>query len=93
MPQAAPDEDRLGGQAAQAGTQGARGDDGPTGGDLSDVKRLDTVVAGTDQVAVDSFGATLFGMKGSDIGSVRLAANAGLGVMDLSKLQIKKIGV
>lgn len=66
---------------------------GPTGGDLSDVKRLDTVVVGTDQVAVDSFGATLFGMKGSEIGSVRLAANAGLGVMDLSKLQIKKIGV
>lgn len=66
---------------------------GPTGGDLSDVKRLDTVVAGTDQVAVDSFGATLFGMKGSEIGSVRLAANAGLGIMDLSKLQIRRIGV
>jgi uncharacterized protein (DUF362 family) len=29
---------------------------GPTGGDLGDVKRLDTVVRGTDQFAVDSFG-------------------------------------
>jgi len=66
---------------------------GPTGGDLEDVKRLDTVVVGVDQVAVDSFGATLFGMKGSDIGHVRLAAKAGLGVMDLTKLQVKRIRV
>jgi uncharacterized protein (DUF362 family) len=66
---------------------------GPTGGDLEDVKRLDTVVVGVDQVAVDSFGATLFGMKGNDIGSVRLGAKAGLGVMDLSKLQVKRIRV
>ena len=65
---------------------------GPTGGDLRDVKRLDTVVAGTDQVAVDAFGTTLFGMQPGDIEHVRLAARAGLGVMDLSKLQIKRIG-
>jgi uncharacterized protein (DUF362 family) len=66
---------------------------GPTGGDLDDVKRLDTVVVGTDQVAIDSFGATLFGMKGSDLNTVKLAAKAGLGVMDLSKLNIKRISV
>jgi uncharacterized protein (DUF362 family) len=66
---------------------------GPTGGDLEDVKRLDTVVVGTDQVAIDSFGATLFGMKGSDLSTVKLAARAGLGVMDLSKLSIKRISV
>ncbi len=66
---------------------------GPTGGDLDDVKRLDTVVVGTDQVAIDSFGATLFGMKGSDLNTVKLAAKAGLGVMDLSKLSIKRINV
>ncbi|MGE5800306.1 MAG: DUF362 domain-containing protein [Syntrophaceae bacterium] len=66
---------------------------GPTGGDLDDVKRLDTVVVGTDQVAIDSFGATLFGMKGSDLNSVKLAARAGLGVMDLSKLSIRRISV
>jgi uncharacterized protein (DUF362 family) len=66
---------------------------GPTGGDLDDVKRLDTVVVGTDQVAIDSFGATLFGMKGSDLNTVKLAAKAGLGIMDLSKLSIKRISV
>lgn len=64
---------------------------GPQGGNLSDVKRLDTVIAGIDQVAVDSYGATLFGMKGSDLGYVRLAYSRGIGIMNLEKLKIKKI--
>jgi len=66
---------------------------GPQGGSLSDVKVMNTVVAGIDQVAVDSFGATLFGMRGSDLGYVRLGAQSGLGVMDLPKLNIHKISV
>lgn len=66
---------------------------GPQGGSLADVKKMNTVVVGTDQVAVDSYGATLFGMKGSDLGYVRIAAAAGLGKMDLSKLQIKRINI
>jgi len=64
---------------------------GPQGGDLQDVRQMDTVVAGTDQVAVDSFGATLFGMKGSDLGYIRAAHQAGIGRMDISRLRIKKI--
>ncbi|HOO90536.1 MAG TPA: DUF362 domain-containing protein [Syntrophales bacterium] len=66
-------------------------DNGPQGGSLQDVKRLDTVIAGTDQVAIDSFGATLFGLTGHDLGYVRIGNEAGLGVMDLSRLNIKKI--
>lgn len=66
---------------------------GPQGGDLADVKQMDTVIVGTDQVAIDSYGATLFGMKGSDLGYVRLADKAGLGTMDLSKVDIKHIKV
>jgi uncharacterized protein (DUF362 family) len=64
---------------------------GPQGGDLADVKKLDTVVAGVDQVAIDSFGATLFGMKGGDLGYVRNAAGRGIGTMDLSRLSIRRI--
>ncbi|MDA8099819.1 MAG: DUF362 domain-containing protein [Nitrospiraceae bacterium] len=64
---------------------------GPQGGDLKDVKRMDTVIAGVDQVAVDSYGATLFGMKGSDLGYVRIAAEHKFGVMDLNRLRIRKI--
>ncbi len=66
-------------------------DNGPQGGDLKDVKKLDTVIAGVDQVVIDSYGATLFGMKGSDLGYVRIAAQRGFGQMDLNKLKIRKI--
>jgi uncharacterized protein (DUF362 family) len=66
---------------------------GPQGGDLADVKRLDTVIAGVDQVAIDAYGATLFGKTGEDLAYVKDAASRGLGKMDLSKLAIKKIEV
>lgn len=66
---------------------------GPQGGDLADVKLLNTIVAGMDQVAVDAYGATLFGKKGSDIGCVVAGNKAGLGTMDLAKLKIKRINV
>jgi uncharacterized protein (DUF362 family) len=68
-------------------------DNGPQGGSLADVKQLNTIVAGKDQVAVDAFGATLFGLKGAKIGSVVAGYKAGLGIMDLSKVRIKKITV
>ena len=66
---------------------------GPQGGSLADVKKLDTIIVGVDQVAIDSYGATLFGMKGSDLGYVTLGHKIGLGQMDLSKLHIKKLQV
>ncbi len=66
---------------------------GPQGGDLSDVKRMDTVIVGVDQVAIDSYGATLFGMKGSDLSYVKAAASVGIGTMDLSKLKIKTLNI
>ena len=66
---------------------------GPQGGSLADVKKLDTVIVGIDPVAIDSYGATLFGMKGSDLGYVRIGDKLGLGKMNLSKLMIRKIQV
>jgi uncharacterized protein (DUF362 family) len=66
---------------------------GPQGGSLADVKKLDTVVVGIDPVAIDSYGATLFGMKGSDLGYVTLGHKLGLGQMDLNKVRIMKIQV
>lgn len=66
---------------------------GPQGGDLKDVKRLDTVIVGIDQVAVDSYGATLFGMKGSDLSYVKAGAEIGIGKMDISRLKIKILNV
>jgi uncharacterized protein (DUF362 family) len=66
---------------------------GPQGGDLADVKKLDTIIAGRDQVATDAYSATLFGLKGSDIGCVVAGHKAGLGIMDMARLKIKKINV
>ncbi len=64
---------------------------GPQGGNPADVKKLDTIIVGLDQVAVDAYGATLFGMKGSDLGYVRMGDKMGLGTMNLQKLKIRKL--
>ncbi|MBD3287437.1 DUF362 domain-containing protein [candidate division KSB1 bacterium] len=61
---------------------------GPQGGNLNDVKQMNTVIAGIDPVAVDSFGATLFDLKGNDLGYIRKAHELGLGEIDLNKLKI-----
>jgi uncharacterized protein (DUF362 family) len=64
---------------------------GPTGGDLNDVEKLDTVIASTDIVAADSYAATLFGLTGGDVPYVSAAAAMGLGEMDLEKVDIRKV--
>ena len=50
---------------------------GPTGGNLDDVKMPKTVVAGTSQVAIDAYGATLMGWKPADLSSLAEAARRG----------------
>lgn len=63
---------------------------GPTGGGMQDVKAGNTCVAGTSQVSVDAYGATLFGMQPTDLAYVALASEQGLGVADLSRLNVQK---
>lgn len=64
---------------------------GPVGGNLADVKRRDTVAAGTDQVAIDAFGATLLGLKPQEIGYVVEAHNRRLGTMDFESLKPRRV--
>jgi uncharacterized protein (DUF362 family) len=64
---------------------------GPQGGSPKDVRNTNTIVAGTDQVAVDSYGATLFGLKGSDLGYLREAQSRGLGQLDYRRLSMKTV--
>jgi len=64
---------------------------GPQGGRLGDVKKLDLVIAGVDPVAIDAYGATLFGVKPADLGFVRLGQTLGIGKMNLDKLLVRKI--
>jgi uncharacterized protein (DUF362 family) len=61
---------------------------GPTGGNLDDVAMPKTVVAGTSQVAVDAYGATIMGWQPTDLASLVEAAARGLGEIDLSKYTI-----
>jgi len=66
---------------------------GPTGGNLGDVKRTDTVVASHDTVAADAWAATLFGMSGADITSIQAAVERGLGLLDLDAIKVEEISV
>ena len=66
---------------------------GPTGGDLNDVKKLDTVIASPDIVAADSYATSLFGLQPSDIAYIRAATDMGLGRSDLQNLKIEEIAV
>jgi uncharacterized protein (DUF362 family) len=63
---------------------------GPSGGSLSDVRPGRIVIAGTNAVAVDSYGATLFGRKPKSLSYLRLAERQGLGTTDLKSLTIEE---
>jgi uncharacterized protein (DUF362 family) len=64
---------------------------GPSGGNLNDVKQTDTVIASPDIVAADSYATTLFEMQPGDISYIAAAAAMGLGNSDLKSLKIEEI--
>ena len=66
---------------------------GPQGGNLNDVKAANTIIAGVDPVAVDSLGATLFGLESKELGYIQQSYNLGLGEMDLKKLKIETVNL
>lgn len=66
---------------------------GPTGGNLADVQRRDIVAAGTDQVAIDAFGATLLGNQPQDIGYIVEANARKLGTISFESLKPRRIEV
>jgi len=66
---------------------------GPTGGNLDDVQRLDTIIASADVVAADAYATGLFGMKPADVKYIKLGAEMGLGTLDLGSIWIEEIAV
>ena len=66
---------------------------GPQGGNLSDVKRFNTIAAGTDIVAMDAFGCELLGHDPSQIGTVAVGHASGLGEIDYRKLNPVEVEV
>ncbi|MFH1756015.1 MAG: DUF362 domain-containing protein, partial [Candidatus Latescibacterota bacterium] len=61
---------------------------GPQGGNINDVKMMNTVAASADQVAIDAFGATLFGKTAEELPHILNAYSRGLGEKDLTKIQL-----
>ena len=66
---------------------------GPTGGNLDDVKMSNTIIASADVVAADSRAAELFGLTGADIGYIEAAAAMGLGTMDLKSVKVEEFSL
>lgn len=61
---------------------------GPQGGSLKDTKKLDTIVASKDPVAIDAYGAGFFDLKPEEVPFIPIAAEWGLGNADLSTVEI-----
>lgn len=61
---------------------------GPQGGRIEDVRKLDTLIASPDIVAADAYAATLFGLNPAQVPTVAAAARRGLGVMDLKQVRM-----
>lgn len=70
---------------------------GPTGGRLEDVdntfENARRLVISTDPVAVDSYGATMFGYEGKDIGFIQESYEAGLGEVDFKLRGLEEITI
>ena len=64
---------------------------GPTGGSLSDLKQTNSMIASTDQVAADAFGATLLGKTWKDLPFIAKAQAAGAGTADYQSLKPGRI--
>ncbi|MBI5118902.1 DUF362 domain-containing protein [Candidatus Poribacteria bacterium] len=68
-------------------------DRGPASGTEADVRKEGLLVAGIDPVAVDAFGATIFGLEPRELGFVQRAFDRGLGEMDLAKVKQQRINL
>lgn len=54
-------------------------------------KDVGQIIAGTDPVAIDAYAAKLLGLDPKEVKHISLAASHGLGQIDLSKVNIKRV--
>jgi len=64
---------------------------GPQGGNLKDVRRIDTVIASPHIASAEAYAATLFGKDPSALGFIAYGHKLGLGEIDLEKLNVARI--
>lgn len=66
---------------------------GPTGGNLSDVKVQNTVIFSQDTVAADSYATSLFGLLPQNLGYLINAADRRLGRLDYQNVKIEEFNI
>lgn len=66
---------------------------GPRGGSLGDVAQMGSLIISPDIVAADTAASALLGRKQGEVEYIRLAAEAGFGQMDLSRLNIQRVAM
>lgn len=64
---------------------------GPTGGNLDDVKAAGTFIASADLLAADAYAAQFFGVQPDTLDYIQAGAALGLGRSDLGSMKIEEI--
>jgi len=64
---------------------------GPTGGNLSDVSIENTIMAGLDEVAIDSWALQFLDLKADDIPYLKMGEERGIGMRDWKSLNVAEI--
>ncbi len=66
---------------------------GPQGVSVADVVNMKAQIISTDMVAADSAASRMLGMEPAQIDHIPIADQMGVGVMDLTKIEIKRISM
>lgn len=64
---------------------------GPTGGNTEDVKSLHTLLAGVDEVALDTHAAGFLDLAADDVPYLKMAEARGIGSTDIRNIPLEKI--
>jgi len=64
---------------------------GPTGGNLNDVKRLNSLIVATDPTLADAYAAKLAGLDPLSLENIKVAVSRGFGSADIDKADIAVI--
>jgi uncharacterized protein (DUF362 family) len=64
---------------------------GPQGGNVDDTREMNTVIATVDQVAADSYGATLIGQRRENVPYLKMGHDRGLGTMFWENLRVREV--
>jgi uncharacterized protein (DUF362 family) len=65
---------------------------GPSGGNLEDVRNVGKIFASADIVAADTVAAhAIFGLKSGEVAHIRMAGEAGLGAADPGRIRVTEV--